>query len=336
MLHPKNWIEIKPEGLYCTPGGFYIDPLYPVDAAVITHGHGDHARSGHKKVLATPATIAIMQTRYGDNCADELQALPYREKRTIQGVKLHFLPAGHILGSAQVVIEYKGARLIVSGDYKRAPDPTCESFEVENCDVFITEATFSLPVFKHPPIAVELNKLLDSVRNSPQRCHLVGAYALGKCQRIIKSLRLLNFNEPIYLHGALMKLSELYQKLGIDLGIFLPASELDLKSSAGKIVLCPPSALHDRWSRRFADPIVASASGWMQIRARAKQKGIDLPLIISDHADWNELTQTIQDINPSEVWVTHGREEALVYYAMQQGIKAQALSLLGYEESHED
>jgi putative mRNA 3-end processing factor len=336
MLHPKKWIDIRPEGLYCVPGQFYIDPLYPVDAAVITHGHADHARSGHKKVLATPATIAIMQTRYGDTCADELLALPYHEKISINGVTLYFLPAGHILGSAQAVIEHKGARLIVSGDYKRAKDPTCEEFVVENCDVFITEATFSLPVFKHPPIEKELSKLLDSLAANPERCHLVGAYALGKCQRIIKSLRDMNYHEPIYLHGALIKLCELYISFGVDLGEILPASQLDIITSQGKIVLCPPSALHDRWSRRFADTLVATASGWMQIRARAKQKGIDLPLIISDHADWDELTQTIEDINPDEVWVTHGREEALVYYATQKGYKAQALSLLGYEESHED
>jgi putative mRNA 3-end processing factor len=336
MLHPKKWIDIKQEGLYCVPGQFYIDPVSPVDAAVITHGHGDHARSGHKKVLATHATIAIMQTRYGIDCADVLQGLAYRETITINGVKLYFLPAGHILGSAQVVMEYEGSRLIVSGDYKRAPDPTCELFAVEHCDVFITEATFSLPVFKHPPIEKELQKLLDSVALHPERCHMVGAYALGKCQRIIKTLRLMQYDEPIYLHGALIKLCELYQKLGVDLGVLLPASELDIISSAGKIILCPPSALHDRWSRRFADPIAASGSGWMQIRARAKQQGIDLPLIISDHADWDELTQTLQDINPSEVWVTHGREEALVYYAIKQGYKAQALRLLGYEESHED
>jgi putative mRNA 3-end processing factor len=336
MLHPKHWIEVKSEGVYCVPGQFYIDPVAAVDAAVITHGHGDHARSGHKKVLASPATIAIMKTRYGEECAEQLQALPYHEKISFNQVTLYFLPAGHILGSSQVVIEHKGSRLIISGDYKRAPDPTCELFAVENCDVFITEATFSLPVFQHPPIETELQKLLDSLIENPDRCHMVGAYALGKCQRVIKTLRLMGYQDPVYLHGALLKLCDLYQRERIDLGVFLPASDLDIKSSAGKIVLCPPSALHDRWSRRFADPVAATASGWMQIRARAKQKGIDLPLIISDHADWNELTQTIHDINPTEVWVTHGREEALVYYAIQKGYKAQALSLLGYDDNHED
>jgi putative mRNA 3-end processing factor len=336
MHNPKHWLAIKPEGLYCIPGQFYIDPMVAVDNAIITHGHGDHARSGHKRVVATPATIDILQVRYGQDCAEELIRLPYGEKITLGDTSVYFLPAGHILGSAQAVITYQDTRLIISGDYKRTPDPTCEPFAVEPCDVFITEATFSLPVFKHPPIETELSKLLASIELFPERCHLVGAYALGKCQRVVKTLRNMGYEQPIYLHGALMKLTELYQQAGIDLGIVEPASALDLASSAGKIVMAPPSSLHDRWSRRFKNPIVGLASGWMQIRARAKQKGIELPLVISDHADWNELIQTINDINPIEVWVTHGREEALVYYALQCGYKAQALSLLGYEEDYED
>lgn len=335
MSHPKKWLSIKKEGLYCIPGQFYIDPLYPVANAIITHGHADHARSGHKQVFASTATIAIMQIRYGEQCADKLQPLEYFEKITIRDVQIYLLPAGHILGSSQLVIEYAGTRLIVSGDYKRAADPTCTPFVVEPCDVFITEATFSLPVFKHPPIEAEIAKLLSSIERFPERCHLIGAYALGKCQRVIKCLRIAGYTQPIYLHGALKKLCDFYQSQGIDLGELLPASSLDLQSSKGKIVLCPPSALHDKWSRRFAHVMVCLASGWMQIRARAKQKGVDLPLIISDHADWLELTQTIKEINPKEVWVTHGREEALVYYANQQGYKSQALHLLGYEE-HED
>jgi putative mRNA 3-end processing factor len=335
-MHTNKWLTIKNKSLYCIPGQFYIDPLHAVDSAIITHGHADHARIGHKKVLATPETLTIMKTRYGADCAGELQALNYHEHLTHKQVKISLLPAGHILGSAQVVLEYQGSRLIISGDYKRAPDPTCLPFAVQPCDVFITEATFGLPVFKHPPIENELNKLLVSLQQFPERCHLVGAYALGKCQRIIKSLRLLNFDQPIYLHGALLKLCELYQNLAIDLGDIRPATQLDNKTSAGKIVLCPPSALHDRWSRRFGETVVSTASGWMQIRARAKQKGIDLPLIISDHADWNELTQTLQDVQANEIWVTHGREEALVYFAEKLALKAHALSLLGYDENHEE
>lgn len=336
MPHPKHWLDIHPQGLYCIPGQFYIDPRYPVDTAIITHGHGDHARSGHKRVLATPGTIAIMQVRYGQECAEQLISIGYRSATTEHGVKITFLPAGHILGSAQVLIEYQGSSVIVSGDYKRSTDPTCEAFEVHSCDVFITEATFGLPVFIHPPIETQIQKLLLSLRDNPDSCHLIGAYALGKCQRLIKALRQQGYMEPIYLHGAQVKLCDLYQRLGIDLGILQPAQVLTKNNAGGKLVICPPSALHDRWSRRFGDVIVAYASGWMQIRARAKQKGIDLPLIISDHADWNELIQTLHEVNPKEVWVTHGREEALVFYAQQAGYKAQALTLLGYEDEEDD
>jgi putative mRNA 3-end processing factor len=336
MSDPKKWLEIRPEGLYCAPGKFYIDPRYPVDTAIITHGHGDHARSGHKKVLASVGTIAIMKVRYGENCAENLCALAYQQQINEDGVKITLLPAGHILGSSQVILEYRGARVIVSGDYKRAHDPTCEPFEVAACDVFITEATFGLPVFIHPPIETEIQKLLLSLQQNPTSCHLVGAYALGKCQRIIKVLRQQGYDDTIYLHGAQIKLCELYEQLGVQLGSLENASVLNPTNAGSKIVICPPSALHDRWSRRFGDLVVCYASGWMQIRARAKQKGIDLPLIISDHADWNELTQTLHDINPEDVWVTHGREEALVFYAEQAGFEAQALRLLGYDDQEDD
>lgn len=336
ILPPRLWIETRPEGLYCIPGKFFIDPIYPVDSAIISHAHTDHARPGHKKVLATPATIEIMKVRLGVNCAERYQALTYDETIILNDVHLTFLPAGHILGSAQILLEYQGERLIISGDYKRVADPTCELFCVHECDVFITEATFSLPIFLHPPIETELNKLLHSVAQFPDRCHLVGAYALGKCQRLIKTLRLIGYDQPIYLHGALLKLCELYKNLGIDLGEIYPATTGKETNFKNKIILCPPSTLHDQWSRRFPDPIIANASGWMLIRARAKQQGVELPLIISDHADWNELTQTLHDVNAPEIWVTHGREEALVYYATQHNFKAKALTLLNYEENNED
>lgn len=336
MLHPTKWLDIRPAGLFCVPGKFFIDPRYPVDTAVITHAHGDHARSGHKKVIATKATVAIMKTRYGTECAKQLEELAYGQDVTENDVKITFFPAGHILGSAQILLEYQNCRVVISGDYKRAADPTCPPFTVVPCDIFITEATFGLPVFIHPPIENEIQKLLTSMKKNPDSCHLVGAYALGKCQRVIKALRDQGYHDTIYLHGAHIKLCNLYQELGIELGPLGSATVLDKKTAAGSIVICPPSALHDRWSRRFGDLVVAYASGWMQIRARARQKGIDLPLIISDHADWNELTQTIQEINPKEVWVTHGREEALVFYAQQAGYKAQALSLLGYDDQEDD
>jgi putative mRNA 3-end processing factor len=329
---PESWIRPTPSGLYCEPGGFHIDP---VPRAIITHGHSDHARPGNERVLATPETIAIMHQRYGERAGGMLQPVGYGEKVTVGDVSVSLVPAGHILGSAQAVIDYRGTRVVVSGDYKRRPDPTCASFEPQRCDIFITEATFGLPVFRHPPDSHEIEKLLHSVRLFPERCHLVGVYALGKCQRVIALLRAAGYDEPIYLHGALIGLSELYQSLGVALGPLLPCAGLTPEAFKGRIVLAPPSALADRWTRRLPDPVTALASGWMRVKQRAKARGVELPLVISDHADWDELTLTIEEVGAAEIWVTHGREEALVHHAMTRGLKASALALSGFDEEEE-
>ena len=329
---PESWIRAVPGGLYCEPGDFFIDPTQAVDRAVITHGHGDHARPDNRHVLATEGTIAIMQARYGEAAGGTLQAVRYGETVTINTVSVKLCPAGHVLGSAQAVLEYKGSRVVVSGDYKRRRDPTCAPFEPQSCDVFITEATFGLPVFRHPPDTHEIGRLLHSLRLFPERSHLVGVYALGKCQRVIALLREAGYDEPIFIHGALAELCGLYERLGVALGPLLPITGLAKSELAGKIVLAPPSALADRWSRRLAEPVAAMASGWMRVKQRAKARGVELPLVISDHADWDELTATLGELAPQEVWVTHGREEALVHFATGIGLKARALALVGYED----
>jgi putative mRNA 3-end processing factor len=241
-------------------------------------------------------------------------------------------PAGHVLGSAQAVIEYRGSRVVVSGDYKRRRDPTCAPFEPVPCDLFITEATFGLPVFRHPPDRHEIDKLLHSLRLYPERCQLVGVYGLGKCQRVIALLREAGYDAPLYLHGALAGLCELYERLGVRLGPLRPATGAARSALAGQIVLAPPSASTDRWSRRLPEPVAAMASGWMRVKQRAKASGVELPLVISDHADWDELTQTLVAVGAPEIWVTHGREEALVHYANGLGFNARALALIGYED----
>ena len=225
-------------------------------------------------------------------------------------------------------------RIVASGDYKRQPDPTCAPFEVVACDVFITEATFGLPVFRHPSASEEIARLLRSATQFPERAHLVGAYALGKAQRVIKLLREAGYDRPIFIHGALERISDYYQSQGIDLGELLPAT-LDkgkAKDFAGEIIVCTPSAFSDRWARRFADPVTCFASGWMRIRQRVKQRGVELPLILSDHCDWDELTQTITEVNPAETWITHGREEALLRWCQLNQRRARALALVGYED----
>lgn len=331
----ETWLYPTASGLYCAPGQFYIDPHVPVDRAVITHGHSDHARAGHAHVLATPETIAVMKVRYGVTCAGAFQAAAYDDPLTINGVGVRLVPAGHILGSAQIVLDWAGRRAVISGDYKRALDPTCAPFELVRCDVFVTEATFALPVFHHEPAHGEAMKLLRSLAAEPARTHLVGAYGLGKCQRMIRVLRDAGYDKPIYLHGAVVALTQLYQSLGIDLGEVRVVSDSAAKDMAGGIVMCPPSALTDRWSRRFNDPVTAFASGWMRVRGRARQRGVELPLVVSDHVDWPDLIATVVETGASDIWVTHGREDALVHYLATQGLRARALALIGRDEEAE-
>ncbi|MES2722979.1 MAG: ligase-associated DNA damage response exonuclease [Pseudomonadota bacterium] len=336
MIKPESLLRPTPAGLYCPPGDFYIDPTRPVDRAVVTHGHSDHARSGHGAVMATPETLAIMAERYGADFAAATEAAPYGVTVRRDEVDVTLVPAGHVLGSAQAVVQWKGLTMVVSGDYKRRRDPTCPPFEPVPCDVFITEATFGLPVFRHPPDSGEIARLLRSVAQFPERSHLVGAYALGKAQRVICLLREAGWDKTIYVHGALERLNRLYEDHGIDLGPLAPATVATKQDFAGAIVVGPPSALQDRWSRRFPDPVQAFASGWMQVRARARQRGTELPLVISDHADWDELTATVDELRPGELWITHGREEALARWAQLHGIQARALALVGYDDDEED
>jgi putative mRNA 3-end processing factor len=241
-----------------------------------------------------------------------------------------------VLGSAQIVMEHQGSRAVVSGDYKRAPDPTCAPFEPVPCDVFVTEATFGLPVFTHPPALHEAAKLLESLQLFPERTHVVGAYALGKTQRVIALLRQLGWDAPIFLHGALMPLCQVYETFGVPLGDLRLATVADRASLAGQIVLAPPSAIADRWARRLTEPVTALASGWMRVRQRARAGGIELPLVISDHADWPELLQTIEDVAAPEIWVTHGNEEALIHAITQNGRRGRALRLIGYDDAGEE
>ncbi len=339
MPHPETWLKVLPDGLWCEPGGFFIDPVNPVPRAVITHAHADHARPGHGAVLATAETLAIMDVRMGEGRSGRAQQpVALGEVLTIGEARVWMQPAGHVLGSAQVAMEWRGSRAVVSGDYKRVADPTCLPFEPIACDVFVTEATFGLPVFRHPDPLGEARKLLASVALFPERTHVVGCYALGKCQRLIMLIREAGWDGPIYLHGALMPVCRAYEAMGVRLGDLRPATVAAKAELLGAIVLAPPSAIADRWARRLADPVTCLASGWMRVRQRAKAKGVELPLVISDHCDWDELCRTLVDVDAPEIWVTHGREEALIHAAEAQGRVGRALRLIGYgdEEEGED
>jgi putative mRNA 3-end processing factor len=329
-MRGSDLLTSTPAGLYCPAGDFHIDPLRPVPRALITHGHSDHARAGHGSVMATRETLAIMAERYGADFAAATQPVSCGERIGIDGLTVSFHPAGHVLGSAQICMEAKGLRVVISGDYKRVRDPTCAAFELVPCDVFISEATFGLPVFRHPDATDEIARLIDSCRLFPERAHLVGAYSLGKAQRIMALLREAGWDRPIYIHGAMERVTRLYEREGIDLGEILRVAGPERPKLGGEIVICPPSALQELWSRRFPEPVAAFASGWMRVRARARQRGVELPLVISDHADWDELCDTIVATGCSELWVTHGEEDPLVHWASGQGLAARPLHLIGY------
>ena len=334
-MRAEDILALTPAGVCCKLGGFHIDPTRPVGRALITHAHSDHARAGHRAVLATAETLDLMRLRYGDNFAGTTQAIRYGERLTLEGAAVTFHPAGHVLGSAQIAVEAGGLRIVASGDYKNVADPTCTPFELVPCDVFITEATFALPVFRHGDPREEIGKLLRSVALFPERAHLAGAYSLGKAQRVIALLRQAGYDRPIYLHGAMESITRYYQSRGVALGELRPVRGAGKTELAGTITLCPPSALADIWTRRFPDPVTAFASGWMRVRARARQQGVMLPLVISDHADWDGLTTTIAATGAGEIWVTHGQEDALVHWCGTRGLQARPLDIAGYGEEDE-
>ena len=334
-MRPQDILLPAAAGLCCKPGGFHIDPVRPVERAVITHGHSDHARAGHGAVLATQETLDMMRLRYGENFAGSTQAIRYGEEIQLGDVSVKFHPAGHVLGSAQIAVTCKDTCIVASGDYKDARDPTCTPFELVPCDVFITEATFGLPVFRHGDAADEVKKLLASVALFPERAHLVGAYSLGKAQRVIALLRQAGYDAPIYLHDAMETITHYYQSRGIALGDLRPVMGVKKAALAGTITLAPPSATSDIWTRRFPDPVTAFASGWMRVRARARQRGVQLPLVFSDHADWDGLTATIAATGARAIWVTHGQEDALVHWCQSRGLRAQPLDLVGYGDEEE-
>jgi putative mRNA 3-end processing factor len=323
-------LTLTPEGLFCPRADFHIDPVRPVPRALVTHGHSDHARAGHGSVLATRQTLDIMALRYGEGFCQTRQPIEYSESIRVGDVDVSFHPAGHVLGSAQIRLKTEKICAVISGDYKCAPDPTCLPFELVRCDAFVTEATFGLPVFRHPDAAREVDRLLESCRLFPDRAHLVGAYSLGKAQRVMKLLRNARWDRPIWVHGAMEKITEFYQQQGVDLGEIRKVTAADRPKLAGDIVICPPGQLTDLWARKFPDPVTAFASGWMRVRARARQRGVELPLVISDHVDWDDLCATVVATGASEIWVTHGAEDAIVHWCRARGLDAQPLHMIGY------
>jgi putative mRNA 3-end processing factor len=326
----KPLIELRPEGLYCPAGDFHIDPWKPVPRAVITHGHGDHATAGTGLYHSTAAGLPILRWRLGEQ---HYQVHDYGEGFTLGDAWVSLHPAGHILGSAQVRIEAQGRCWVVSGDYKRDPDPSCAPFEVVACDGFLTEATFALPVYRWAPIGEVVAGILewwDECR-SQERTAVLFCYALGKAQRLLAELAARLPGEtwehrPIYLHGAMAIGMDIYRDAGVRLPPTALVAEQGRRSDwQGALVLAPPSAAGSPWLRRFGRASTAFASGWMQLRGNRRRRGVDRGFVVSDHADWPSLLRTIRETGARQVLATHGNADALVRVLREDGMDAQAL-----------
>ena len=317
-------VEPTPDGLYCAAGGFHVDPWRPVDRAVITHAHGDHARPGSRAYLCAARGMPVLRTRLGDDAS--IEALRYGETRAVNGVTVSLHPAGHVLGSSQVRIECRGEVWVVSGDYKLDPDPTCEPFEPVACHTFITESTFGLPVYRWCTPGQTFARIDAWWRaNAAQgRASVIFAYAFGKAQRILASVDA-GIGE-IVVHGAVESLNRGYRECGVALPQTRWVGDMEARRDyAGALVVAPPSAQSTPWLRRFGDYSDAFASGWMAIRGARRQRSVDRGFVLSDHADWPSLQRAIAATGARRVFVTHGHVEPMVRWLSEQGYDAHAM-----------
>ncbi len=305
-------ITVRPEGLYCEAGNFFIDPWRPVDTALITHAHSDHARSGSSHYVATAVSAGILHDRLGS--AISLTGVQYGETLKLGNTWVSFHPAGHVLGSAQIRVESGDQVWVVSGDYKRCADPTCDPFEVVPCNTFITEATFGLPIYRWEPGSETCRQVCAWWQSEPERPSLLFCYAFGKAQRVLSELQQW-CDRPIYLHGAIHVLTEIYRQVGVPMAATKPVSAMsrDYKF-AGDLILAPPSAYRSSWMKRFPQPQTAFASGWMAVRGARRRRGYERGFVLSDHADWRSLVATVRATGASTVYVTHGQTEVLSRY----------------------
>ncbi len=327
-------ITVRPEGLYCDQGGFYIDPWRPVATALVTHAHSDHARSGSQQYYAMGASEGILRRRLGQDI--RFHGLDYGQRLKLGNTWVSFHSAGHVLGSAQIRVEHKDEIWVVSGDYKRCADPTCAPFEVVECDRFITEATFGLPIYRWQPGAVTAEQIYRWWQSDPERPSLLFCYAFGKAQRVLAELA--RFTEkPVYVHGAVEALTAIYRQVGVAMVPTIPVSEAEAGYRfQGDLVIAPPSGHRSAWMKRFKRPQTAFASGWMAVRGARRRRGYERGFILSDHADWPSLIKTVQQTKASQVYVTHGQNDVLSRYLNEQlGITAMPLDTLfeGEEDS---
>jgi putative mRNA 3-end processing factor len=317
-------LHLTDSGLYCPPGDFHIDPWRPVERAVVTHAHSDHARRGSACYLAARPGLRLLRSRLGDGAA--IDGLDYGEAVEVRGVRVSLHPAGHVLGSAQVRVEHRGQVWVVSGDFKLAADPTCAPFEPVRCHTFVTESTFGLPVYRWPDpeeVMADINAWWRQNRDDGRATLLFG-YALGKAQRLLAGLD--PSVGPIFTHGAVEKLNRDYRDSGVALPPTTYVGDVPRGTGwAGALVVAPPSAHGSPWARRFGAASTGFASGWMRIRGTRRRRAVDRGFVLSDHADWPGLLDAIRATGAGRVWVTHGYVGVLVRWLREQGIEAEGL-----------
>ncbi|WP_334155306.1 ligase-associated DNA damage response exonuclease [Tepidimonas sp.] len=335
MAQGQALVVVRPQGLYCPAGDFYIDPWRPVARAILTHAHADHARRGHGAYLAHAQAAGVLRVRLGEDIA--LQTVAYGEVVDCGGVRVSLNPAGHILGSAQVRLEHRGEVWVVSGDYKVEADPTCAPFEPVRCHTFITESTFGLPLYRWRPQAAVLADIQAwwQANAAAGRASVLYAYALGKAQRLLAGLD--TTTGPVVVHGAVEAINQAYRAAGV----LLPATQrledgLEATALRRALVIAPPSVQGTPWLRRLGAYADAMVSGWMQLRGTRRRRGVDRGFALSDHADWPGLLQAIGACGAQRVLVTHGQVAPLVRYLSEQGLQADALHTLYSGEAGAD
>jgi putative mRNA 3-end processing factor len=317
-------VQATDDGLYCAAGNFHVDPWRPVERAAVTHAHADHACAGSRSYLAAQAGVHLLRARVGSDAA--IEPLAYGRAIDVNGVRVSFHPAGHILGSAQVRLEHRGEVWVISGDYKLDPDPTCDAFESLRCHTFVTESTFGLPIYRWPAPAQVFQQIHAWWRHNQDagKTSVLFAYALGKAQRVLAGID--PAIGPVYTHGAVEQINRLYR----DAGVAIAETRLARTAPAGTdwtraLVIAPPMSASSPWLRRFGAISTGLASGWMRIRGTRRRRSLDRGFVISDHADWPRLMRAIEASGAEKVWVTHGYRAPVVRWLREKGLDAQAV-----------
>lgn len=325
-LPPGSLLELTPQGLYCRAAEAWIDPWRPVSRALITHAHADHARPGCGEYWAIGSSEMILRKRLG--VAIKLNAVSYEEQLHIGAAQVSFHPAGHVLGSAQIRMEAGGESWLVSGDYKRCADPSCTPFKAVQADVFITEATFGLPIYRWQSGAEIAQQILEWWRSKADHSSILFAYAFGKAQRLLAELAAIGVSDEILLHGAVEALMPAYRSAGVSMPPTKAFSMVNKGDSlAGRLIIAPPSAHRSVWMKRFKFPQTAFVSGWMAVRGARRRKGYERGFVMSDHADWPGLISSVKESKAQQVFVTHGNSDGLARYLKEvEGISAEPLN----------